>query len=73
MLLAKSAKLQDGASKAWCPGVLSLYPTKISWQASSTPAPQAPSLAPELHIGLISISSECYTRLITEVSDKCAT
>eukprot|EP00200_Dunaliella_tertiolecta_P012075 CAMPEP_0202388604 /NCGR_PEP_ID=MMETSP1127-20130417/78499_1 /ASSEMBLY_ACC=CAM_ASM_000462 /TAXON_ID=3047 /ORGANISM="Dunaliella tertiolecta, Strain CCMP1320" /LENGTH=719 /DNA_ID=CAMNT_0048990077 /DNA_START=104 /DNA_END=2262 /DNA_ORIENTATION=+ len=53
MLLAKSAKLQDAASKAWCPGVLSLYPNKISWQPSSA----APPVPPDLHIGLISITN----------------
>jgi len=55
MLLAKSAKLQDAATKTWGTGVLSIYPTKISWQASTAQAPTPP----DLHIGLISITSEC--------------
>ncbi len=51
LLLAKSAKLQDPASKEFVQGTLSLYSTKITWK----PASPAASLQ-ELHLGLLAIT-----------------
>lgn len=55
MLVSKAAKLQDAATKAWATGVFVLYANKITWQPSNPADASAPK---ELHIGLISITSE---------------
>lgn len=54
ILCTKSAKLQD-ATKAWHPGYLSVFCSKITW----SPAGGGACAPAEQHIGLVSVSSAC--------------